>query len=201
MYTEAYNVPCQRGPNPPTPPGRRQITRARSGCAKIPQRRPTTRPAAPPAPATALGQAPRGLKRSLGHAARASTTSCRPPACARTKRAVRVSGGAGRAGNVRGVRGVVWYDGRRVSAFEGPAAHPLVKCTATSGDISRPAESQNSCQRGEGSEGITEVNGHMAGKGMCGTRAREGQGPRVIPILPAQLAAPGCAPVCDGRRT
>ena len=201
MYTEDYNVPCQRGPNPPTPPGRRQITRARSGCAKIPQRRPTTRPAAPPAPATALAPASRQMKRSSGRAARPSTTSHRPPACARTKRAVRVSGGAGRAGNVRGVRGVVWYDGRRVSAFEGPAAHPLVKCTATSGDLSRPAESQNSCQRGEGSEGITESNGHMAGKCMCGTRAHEGQGPRMKPTPHAQLAAAGCAPVCVGRRT
>ena len=129
------------------------------------------------------------MMKSLGRAARSSTITHRPSACARSKRALRVSGGAGRAGNVRGVRGVVWYDGRRVSAFEGPAAHPLLKCTATSGDLSRPRESQDSCKRGEGSEGITEVNGHLAGKCMCGTRAHEGQGPRVIPIPAAQLAA------------
>ena len=168
---------------------------------EVPQWRPQTRPAAPPAPATAWSPASRIMKRSLGRAARPSTTTHRPPACTRSKRAVRVSGGAGRAGNVRGVRGVVWYDGRRVSAFEGPAAHPLLKCTATSGDISRPAESQNSCQRGEGSEGKWPFTGHMAGKCMCGTRAREGQGPRVIPTSSAQLAAAGCAPVCAGRRT
>ena len=42
-------------------------------------------------------------------------------------------GGAGPTGSVRGVCGVVWYDDRRVSAVEGTAAHPLFRCSATSG--------------------------------------------------------------------
>ena len=178
-----------------------QDMRARSGRPESVQRQLKTRPAAPPIPATASAPASQRKKMSSGRAARPWTTSHRPPACGRSKRAMRVSGGAGRAGSVRGVRGVVWYDNRRVSAFEGPAAHPLLRCTATVCDIGRPRESQNSCKRGEGSDGLTEGNGDLAGNCMCGTRAREGQGPRVIPTSSAQLAAAGCAPVCDGRRT
>ena len=173
----------------------------RSGVTKSRPQQPEIRPSSPPPRATAWGPAPRRKKKSLGRAARPSTTSHRPPACAHSKRAMRVSGGAGRAGSVRCVRGVVWYDNRRVSAFEGPAAHPLLRCTATACDIGRPRESQNSCKRGEGSDGLTEGNGDLAGNCMCGTRAREGQGPGVNPISPAQLAAAGCAPVCAGRQT
>ena len=46
-----------------------------------------------------------------------------------------MSGGAGRKGGERGVRGVVWYDGRRVSAFEGTPAHPLLMLTAAAGGL------------------------------------------------------------------
>ena len=175
--------------------------RARSGRPESVQRQLKTRPAAPPIPATASAPASQRKKMSSGRAARPWTTSHQPPACGRSKRAMRVSGGAGRAGSVRGVRGVVWYDNRRVSAFEGPAAHPLLRCTATVCDIGRPRESQNSCKRGEGSDGLTECNGHTAGRYMCGIRAHEGKGPRVNLISSAQLAAAGCAPVCDDRRT
>ena len=122
----------------PTPQPPREMTqdmRARSGRPESVQRQLKTRPAAPPIPATASAPASQRKKMSSGRAARPWTTSHRPPACGRSKRAMRVSGGAGRAGSVRGVRGVVWYDNRRVSAFEGPAAHPLLRCTATVCDI------------------------------------------------------------------
>ena len=104
-------------------------------------------------------------------------------------------------GNARYVPGVVWYDGRRVSAFEGTAAHLLLMCMAASGDVDRLRESQYSCQRGEGRRVKCECNAYTAGKCMCGMSGHERQGPGMNPISSAALEAPSCAPVCSARRT
>ena len=123
------------------------------------------------------------------------------PAGACSKGAVSVSGGAGRTGNACGGCGGVWYDGRRVSGVKGPAAHPLLLCTATSGRLQRPRESQESCKGGEGMQGDMRRPGRMARGSMSGRHAHEAQGVGMIPTPAAQPAAPRCAPVCSGRQT
>ena len=92
-----------------------------------------------------------------------------------SKSAVRASRGAERTGNARGVQGVVWHHGRRVSAVEGTKTNPLLMCTVTASDIGQHRESQRSCHRGEGNEGPVEHVGRVLGTSMSRMHAREGQ--------------------------
>ena len=96
-----------------------------------------------------------------------------------SKSAVRASRGAGRTGNARGVQGVVWHHGRRVSAVEGTKTNPLLMCTVTASDIGQHRESQRSCHRGEGNEGPVLHVARMLGRSMSRTHAREGPGQRM----------------------
>ena len=96
-----------------------------------------------------------------------------------SKSAVRAIRGAGRTGNARGVQGVVWHHGRRVSAVEGTKTNPLLMCTVTASDIGQHRESQRSCHRGEGNEGPIERIARMLGTSLSETHAREGQGQRM----------------------
>jgi len=96
-----------------------------------------------------------------------------------SKSAVRASRGAGRTGNARGVQGVVWYHGRRVSAVEGTKTNPLLMCTVTASDIGQHRESQIFCHRGEGNEGPVEGIARMLGTTLSRTHAREEPGQRM----------------------
>ena len=96
-----------------------------------------------------------------------------------SKSAVRASRGAGRTGNARGVQGVVWHHGRRVSAVEGTKTNPLLMCTVTASDIGQHRESQRSCHRGEGNKGPVERHYCVLGTSLSRTHAREEPGQRM----------------------
>ena len=123
------------------------------------------------------------MKLSLGRAPRCTTATAKVSLRRRANQQCERAEALGvRA--TRGVQGVVWHHGRRVSAVEGTRTNPLLMCTVTASDIGQHRESQISCHRGEGNEGPVLRVARMLGRSISRTHAREGQGQRMALQLP-----------------
>ena len=118
-----------------------------------------------------------------------------------SKSAVRASRGAGHTGNARGVQGVVWHHGRRVSAVEGTKTNPLLMCTVTASDIGQHRESQTFCHRGEGNERSRRAYWLYARNKDVQDACARGAGPKNDPLTPSVIPWPRCAPAFTARRT
>ena len=148
VYNDVYRPGLHRVPSPDPRPRdpRAEIREAVGGKSSPPVENGPGRPAS-----TAHGLGPGLTKREdvLGPCC----FSIHPilehhTACTREKGAASVSGGFGRTGDARSGRGIVWYDGRRVSRVQGSEEHLLLLRAQQRTAASAASENDNETERG-----------------------------------------------------